>query len=318
MIRSRRWPFIAAAAIGLALALAPLAFQMFSRAPNGGTMIDGFKPYMTTARIERFEADLVTIDHAHTEAVRLRTGFPSSSAAHSARLNSFIDQWPAINADMSSMLVTMHANIGHYEGVAALPPFVLFPWFFVAPGLIIAALAVRSWLADRRGRVIRGRWVPLVIVAVGVIAAPAIFQMFSRAPGGSKMIDDFKPFMTRTKVTQIQGYFLTIGSGEGDLRRTVVPELTANGSVRPDEIPGTTALNAQWPTISGGMAPMIGAMSDNVGNFDAVAALPPFWMFPWFFVVPGVLVAGLALVARERPVPDTAVARASQLQGVST
>ena len=39
--------------------------------------------------------------------------------------------------------------------------------------------------------------------------------MFSRAPGGSKMIDDFKPFMTRTKVTQIQGYFLTIGAAEG-------------------------------------------------------------------------------------------------------
>ena len=105
------------------------------------------------------------------------------------------------------------------------------------------------------------RWPFIAAAAIGLALAlaPLAFQMFSRAPGGSKMIDDFKPFMTRTKVTQIQGYFLTIGSGEGDLRRTVVPELTANGSVRPDEIPGTTALNAQWPTISGGMAPMIGA-----------------------------------------------------------
>jgi hypothetical protein len=46
------------------------------------------------------------------------------------------------------------------------------------------------------------------------------------------------------------------------------------------------------------MAPMIGTMADNVGRFAAVDALPPFWLFPWFFVVPGLLVAGLALAAR--------------------
>ena len=317
MTRPSRWPLVAAAAFGIALALAPVAFQMFTRAPKGGTMIDGFKPYMTTTRIERFEADLVTIDHAHAEAVKLRNEFPDSTAAHSAGLNAFIDQWPAIDADMTSMLRTMQANIGHYNGVAALPPFVLFPWFFVAPGLLIAVLAVRSLLADRRGRSIRGRWVPLLVVALGVVAAPAIFQMFTRAPGGSAMIDDFKPFMTRTKVTQIQGYFLTIGSGEGDLRRAVVPELTADGRVTPDEIAAITTLNQQWPTISGGMAPMIGAMSDNVGNFDAVAALPPFWMFPWFFVVPGLLVAGLAVAARRAGTPMTVAVVERQLQGAA-
>jgi len=309
---------VVAVVIGVALALAPVAFQMFSRAPKGGTMIDGFKPYMTTERIEQFKADLVIIDHAHAEAVRLRTTFPTSSAATSPRLNAFIEQWPAINTDMASMLATMQANIDHYDGVAGLPPFVLFPWFFVAPGLIIAVLAVRSLRAERRGRSVRGRWIPLLVVALGVVAAPAIFQMFTRAPGGSAMIDDFKPFMTRAKVTQIQGYFLTIGSGEGDLRKTVVPELTGDGHVRADDINGITTLNQRWPSISGGMAPMIGAMSDNVGNFDAVVAMPPFWLFPWFFFVPGLLVAALAVAARhEKPALGEAPARPSQLQGVA-
>ena len=317
MNRPRRWPLVAAAVIGLALAAAPMAFQMFDRAPKGGTMIDGFKPYMTDARIERFETDLATIDHAHEEAATLRSTFPDSTAAHSPGLDAFIEQWPAIDADMTSMLGTMRANIGHYNGIAALPPFVLFPWFFVLPGLIVAGLAVRSLLGDRRGRTLRGGWLPLLVIAIGIIVAPAIFQMFTRAPGGSAMIDDFTPFMTRAKVTQIQRYFLTIGSGEGDLRRTVVPELTGSGRVQPREISAITELNAQWPTISGGMAPMIGAMSDNVGNFDAVVALPPFWLFPWFFVVPGLAVAGLALVARDQPAVATAPARTSRLQGVS-
>ena len=62
---------------------------------------------------------------------------------------------------------------------------------------------------------------------------------------------------------------------------------------------------------------MIGTMSDNVGNFDAVVALPPFWLFPWFFVLPGALVAGCALIAR-REEPRAAFVPASQLQGASS
>jgi len=41
-------------------------------------------------------------------------------------------------------------------------------------------------------------------------------------------------------------------------------------------------------------------MSDNLGNYAAVDALPPFPLFPWFFVLPGVLVVGCAF-ASQRP-----------------
>ena len=51
-------------------------------------------------------------------------------------------------------------------------------------------------------------------------------------------------------------------------------------------------------------APMIGTMSDNVTNFEAVDALPDFPLFPWFFVIPGVLLVGLALVAGTGLTPD--------------
>jgi hypothetical protein len=298
---ARRWPLVATAVIGVGLAFAPVAFQMFSRAPRGGDMIEGFKPYMTNERIDRFRADLATIDAAQVEAERLRSNFPDRAAGSSPGLKAFVDQWPAIDTDMSSMLGTMRANIGHYRGVAALPPFVLFPWFFVGPGLMIAGLSVWSLRGRQRGRATRAQWIPLVIAGLAVVAAPAVFQMFSRAPGGSEMIDDFKPFMTTTKVTQIQGYFLTIGVGEGELRRSVVPELVSVGAVRPGETAAISTLNRQWPAISAGMAPMIGAMADNVGNFDAVAALPPFWLFPWFFVIPGIAVAALGVTARPRP-----------------
>ena len=55
------------------------------------------------------------------------------------------------------------------------------------------------------------------------------------------------------------------------------------------------------------MAPMIGAMADNLGNYAAVKALPPFPLFPWFFVLPGLLVVAFAGLAwRDRLADDPA------------
>ena len=38
-------------------------------------------------------------------------------------------------------------------------------------------------------------------------------------------------------------------------------------------------------------------MSDNLDNYAAVDALPSFPLFPWFFVIPGVLIVGFAVLA---------------------
>ena len=92
----------------------------------------------------------------------------------------------------------------------------------------------------------------------------------------------------------MQGYFLTLGAAEGQLRTEVVPA-TRN------TLPAVEQFSRDWPRISNEMAPMIGTMADNVGNFAAVVALPRFWLFPWFFVVPGLLVSTLALAAGRRP-----------------
>ena len=66
--RIRRWPFVVSLVIGIALILAPVAFQMFSRAPQGGRMITAFKPYMNEATISGFQGDMATIGRAVDEA----------------------------------------------------------------------------------------------------------------------------------------------------------------------------------------------------------------------------------------------------------
>ena len=58
------------------------------------------------------------------------------------------------------------------------------------------------------------------------------------------------------------------------------------------------------------MTPMIAAMSDSVPRYQAIRALPPFTLFPWFFVIPGVLslalrsrAPGVSRAGRARPDP---------------
>lgn len=313
----RRGPILVVLAIGLGLLAAPFAFQMFSRAPGGGEMLAEFEPYMDAELLQGFQGYL---DHAEAAVVELdeelpglydeRLGLPAGAIADDhAAVAAFVDQYPAIHEDMSSMLFTIRDNIDNYRAVDALPPFALFPWFFVLPGALIAGVAA-WWLV--RGRGAPGLRTALVVLGAGLVAAPFMFQMFTRAPLGGSMIEDFEPLMTTERITEVQTYFLTMGAGEGVVRTQVLPRLVDEGGMAvgevADALPRTGDFIAVWPEMSREMAPMMGAMNDNIDNFQGVAAMPPFPLFPWFFVLPGLLVAGLAWWAGRPRVPDPAPA----------
>jgi hypothetical protein len=290
--------------LGVGLLAAPAVFQMFSRAPAGGEMIDEFRPFMTRAEVTKLRGFLREIDAAATEthdqvdpAVAAQLGLDERAARERLTLLAhFETQWPAIDTDMNDMLDRMHANLGNFAGVDALPPFPLFPWFFVVPGLMVAAAAGLALRVAGQGRSPRRTLVVLAALGVGLIAAPAVFQMFSRAPGGGQMIDDFRPLMTRTKVTRIQGYFITIGNGEAELRNVALPASGIPSSL----VPAVARFAKDWPTINAEMGPVVGVMADNLDNYAAVDALPPFPLFPWFFVAPGALIVVLAGIALKR------------------
>jgi hypothetical protein len=156
--------------------------------------------------------------------------------------------------------------------------------------------------------------VVLLVVGVGLVAAPAVFQMFGRAPDGARMMSAFKTIETTSNVVSIQDDFSAIASGQGALRLSVVPALERTG-LTPAQVqarfPAVATLDGSWVHILNDMTPMIGAMSDNVSSYQAIAALPSFTLFPWFFVLPGLLVAAGALVAwPRRPAPSAAPSEA--------
>ena len=301
-----RRPFlIAVVVLGIGLAAAPAIFQMFSRAPKGGEMLDEFRPFMTAEEIAQFRGFLDDIGAAEQEtaatvrpALEEQLGGGDEVDGAYPNLTALHERWPVVIDDMGEMLDTMETNLDNFAAVDALPPFPLFPWFFVAPGVIAVALGILS-LRPNASR----RWLAAIaFLGVGLIAAPAVFQMFSRAPKGGDMINDFRSMMRAEKVMTVQGYFLTIGAAEGDLRRHALPQLQQSS-----DAPATPAIDsfiADWPHISNRMAPMIGAMADNLDNYAAVDALPPFPLFPWFFVAPGVLLIALAGLATRNPGPQ--------------
>lgn len=301
--RPGRAAWIAMLVIGLGITLAPAAFQMFSRAPKGGRMINEFRPFMTEQRLGNFSGYMAEINAAEEEyraALRPAVASSATSAADRSALGS-VDDWSArwrgsadrigINADMTSMLDTMKGNLDNYAAVDALPPFPLFPWFFVAPGLMITGLAAWGLRRNRAGLPAGWRRPAAMVLGLGLVAAPFIFSMQTRAPKGNDMIDDFTPIMTTAKVQTVQGYFPAIGLAEGQLRLRLAP-LAKQGGGGP--YPAIERLSTDWPMISSEFAEFLGAMSDNLGNFNAVKALPPFKLFPFFFILPGLLVIGLA------------------------
>jgi hypothetical protein len=311
--KPRRWATVALAVIGLALVAMPAVFDMFERAPKGAQMIEAFRPYMTSARLSGFHADMNTIDAASQDGPKVATrlfktpsgnGAPQLAAAYPS-FATFQRKWRGIYPDMTGMIDTIQQNRGNYDAVAALPKFTLFPWFFVAPGVIILALIGLALARPIWWR--RVRWL-LVALGVGLVLAPAVFQMFSRAPDGGRMMTAFKPIETRARVARIQGYFSDIAAGQGAIELDLIPALRRSDlsdSEISAQFSGLSGFDTDWIHILNDMTPLIGVMSNNVVNYDAVAALPPFALFPWFFVLPGLLVAGLALASTRKRTRDT-------------
>jgi hypothetical protein len=320
----RRWPLLALLAVGAGLIAVPVITQMSDRAPKGADMISAFEPYMQPERVESFKRDLRDVA-AYTGELDNQipaTLYPDAASPAAARqkvleknaqIAIFSQQWKDVDKTFDDLLGRIQRNEDNYQAVASLPSFNLFPWFFLIPGALLIVLAAAGLLFGRVA------WLPLrraaLAIGVGLIIAPIVFQMYTRAPQGAEMVRDFKSIENRATVQRVQGHFSTITIGHGAIDDEVRPALREQGlstKAIDDRFPGTATLDERWTKVLNNMTPMIGVMNDNIGNYRAVAALPPFTSFIWLFLIPGLLVVGLVLYAGTRPREAKSEVRASE------
>ncbi len=300
--RQKRWPLVVLAVIGVGMMLAPVAFGMFTKAPKGASMMRSFTPFMTTPRLDGFQSDLhyigAAVDQGQGAITWLQTGHSTHAVGVLApQFAAFTSQWRDVDADMGGMLTTIQANLPNYLAMKALPSFVLFPWFFFIPG---ALLLLAALLALRRRATWRwSRWLA-VVIGVALIVAPLDWQMFARAPKGAQMMGTFKTIETYPHLHHLQDYFGDMAGGQGLVQLQLVPALHQAGlsTAQIDaRYPALNRLDGEWIHILNDMTPMLAAMSNNIVNYQAISSLPSFRLFPWFFLLPGVIVIVLALLA---------------------
>jgi len=318
IVAVRRWPLLLVLVAGIGLTAVPFATRMFDRAPQGATMIEQFAPYMTQERIASYQRDIrqaaAFAQEAQTVAPKLIVPDAKPGTAQveflqrAPQVALFVQQWPAVQRTFDDLLGTIAEHREDYEAVQALPSFRLFPWFFVVPGALAIALALAGLLLGRRA------WPPVrratAALGVGLLAATLVLGLLSRAPKGQDMVEAFAHLETRQQVQTVQGHFGSVAVGQGAVSNDLVTPLRGRGlSDREiaEKLPASITLRDRWTTILNDMTPMIGVMSDNVVRYQAVAALPPFGVFPWLFVVPGLALLAAALLAGARraagPVP---------------
>ncbi len=192
-----------------------------------------------------------------------------------------------------------------------------------------------AWLGGRHVRdpqtsrrlVARRRWPLLLALVVGaaLIALPAATKMFERAPQGAAdgrrlravrdRRADRRSFQRNIREVDAYAQEGTDGRapaifvpGVGD------PRQRQRGAV-PARSPQVALFSQRWPAVRRTFeqaAP--GTIAASRANYEAVAALPSFTLFPWFFVVPGRAAGGArARRTAARPPPpgdvDPAAAR---------
>ncbi|TDZ46380.1 hypothetical protein [Mycobacteroides franklinii] len=296
-----RWPFIALIALGVLLFVLPVITGMFTRAAGGQQLLTEFRPFVSSEVLVKFRGYLDTVDAARADVQATQV----AAGGRYERLDSFVTQYPSIRQDMNALLDAVDGQVRNYEQLRAVGPFDVLPFLLAVPGLVLVGAGVWGLRRTREGEKAFGARALAVLAAAVLIAVPFADGLFSRAPAGAQLIDAFTPIMTHERVAAVQQHFVVLVAAEGELDTQFLGDLRRHDPAR--AVPGIDAFVSQWQPMTADFASLIGVMADNVDNFGRVVALDritaplgfrSFDYFGWFFLVPGVLAAVVALDAK--------------------
>lgn len=155
-------------------------------------------------------------------------------------------------------------------------------------------------------------WIVL-LVGVGMIVAPSIFGMWQRAPRGAQMISGFSTIMTAHNVPVIAGYGRAVLGGFGNAP-AIVQDAAAHFSggranigyqqatdfiASRQDLGALAYMQKELPTLGPPFSALLSVLNRDQPYFAGMVGLPNFNLFPYFFVIPGLILAiGAAVYLR--------------------
>lgn len=339
--------------VGAAMVVLPTATGMWVRAGQGGDMINAFKPIMTQQNVNLFTEDYMptlalgfgNVPSAMDAASQSVTHRPLSYQSASdylasqpslANLSYLQKNFATIAVPFTSMLAVMNSDRGAFHSLTGLPPFLLFPYFFALPGLILAACALLVLRAEARRRATGARQPQravrvMLVIGIFLTAAPFLpmppgfHSIWSVAPQGGRMLTDFAspvdpggpPIMSAATVRMFDGYLGEMKAAQAEIVPAIQGELAAQGHpvtaaqvreviARQPALSQVSTVLSNFPAMYDKFRFFLQRMGASLGNYQAVRDLPAFPVFPYLFLIPGVIVLlASALLLRTAPAaPD--------------
>jgi hypothetical protein len=158
----------------------------------------------------------------------------------------------------------------------------------------------------------------LLVIGVGLIVVPVATGMFDKTSKGEAMVNSFRPIMQPASVQKTTYYYNKVFTPLGPFSKMMpgvasdgqklVPALAQALHMTPTQV--QQMLETQFPSMAAmlqalpqaepifnqvppGLAhyqPLVTTMNSNIDNYAAVDSLPKMSLFPWFFIVPGILI----------------------------
>ena len=191
-VGARRRALVALLVLGIGLALAPLAFQMFERGPEGRADDGRVQAVHDGCAAERLSAPHQR--HRRRGAARPTAAWSCSRATAPAAhkrfderfpgFAQFREDWPPINDDMTDLMDKIQANVGNYEAIVGAAELRALPVVLRDPGRARRAARARRACSRRgarpscAGRSSRS--------GSASCSRPVALQMFDRAPKGAE------------------------------------------------------------------------------------------------------------------------------------
>ncbi len=137
-----------------------------------------------------------------------------------------------------------------------------------------------------------------LVIGLALVIAPFAMSMPSKAAAGQRMLDGFRPIMQPDQVALTAKYYDETFVPLGRLVPVfseLPPQFQAPFAQILKQVNVSPVVFTQVPPGLAHYKPLVTTMQANVDNYRQVDSLPSFRLFTWFFVVPGALVALLAL-----------------------